>query len=287
MIFNESYTLNNGVTIPKIGLGTWMIENDDAAQAVRDAIGVGYRHFDTAEGYGNEKGVGEGIRSCGVARNELFVTTKIEADYKTYDEAKAGIEGSLRDLDIDYIDLVIIHAPQPWAEFRGEDPYFAENLQVWKALEEAHEAGAIRAIGVSNFAVADLANLLENGTVKPAVNQVLAHISNTPFDVLDYCKENDILVEAYSPMGHGEILSNPVINEMAEKYGVSVAQLCIRYCLELGMLPLPKTGNPDHMRSNADVSFKIAAEDMEILRNITPIKNYGEHSQFPVYSEQV
>lgn len=287
MVLDQSYTLNNGVTIPKLGLGTWMIDNDQAARAVRAATEIGYRHFDTAEGYGNEQGVGEGIRSCGLPRNEVFVTTKLEADYKTYAEAKAGIEGSLRDLDIDYIDLMIIHAPQPWAHFRTDDHYFEGNLQAWKALEEAHQAGKIRAIGVSNVEQVDLENLLANGTVKPAVNQILAHISNTPFDVIGFCQDNGILVEAYSPMGHGEILHNPTIVEMAQRYGVTVAQLCIRYCLELGMLPLPKTANPDHMRTNAQVGFTISAEDLEDLKNVTPIENYGDASQFPVYSEQV
>lgn len=287
MVLDQSYTLNNGVTIPKLGLGTWMIDNGQAARAVRAATEIGYRHFDTAEGYGNEQGVGEGIRSCGLPRNEVFVTTKLEADYKTYAEAKAGIEGSLRDLDIDYIDLMIIHAPQPWAHFRTDDHYFEGNLQAWKALEEAHQAGKIRAIGVSNFEQVDLENLLANGTVKPAVNQILAHISNTPFDVIGFCQDNGILVEAYSPMGHGEILHNPTIVEMAQRYGVTVAQLCIRYCLELGMLPLPKTANPDHMRTNAQVGFTISAEDLEDLKNVTPIENYGDASQFPVYSEQV
>ncbi|MDF1486990.1 aldo/keto reductase [Tessaracoccus caeni] len=287
MVLDQAYTLNNRVTIPKLGLGTWMIDNDQAAGAVRAAAEIGYRHFDTAEGYGNEQGVGEGIRSCGLPRDEVFVTTKLEADYKTYAEAKAGIEGSLRDLDIDYIDLMIIHAPQPWAHFRADDHYFEGNLQAWKALEEAHQAGKIRAIGVSNFEQIDLENLLANGSVKPTVNQILAHISNTPFDVIGFCQDNGILVEAYSPMGHGEILHNPTIVEMAQRYGVTVAQLCIRYCLELGMLPLPKTANPDHMRTNAQVGFTISAEDLEDLKNVTPIENYGDASQFPVYSEQV
>ncbi len=287
MILNETYTLSNGVTIPKLGLGTWMIENDQAAQAVRDAVEIGYRHIDTAEGYGNERGVGKGIRTCGVPRDQLFVTTKLEADYKTYNEAKAGIEGSLRDLDIDYIDLMIIHAPQPWAHFREDDHYFEGNLAAWKALEEAHEAGRIRSIGVSNFQQVDLENLLANGSVKPVVNQILAHISNTPFDVIDYCKNNDILVEAYSPMGHGAVLSNPVIAAMSDRYGVSPAQLCIRYCLELGLLPLPKTANPDHMRSNAEVNFTISRDDMDVLRRVTPITTYGDADEFPVFGGQV
>lgn len=268
MVLNETYTLTGGVEIPKLGLGTWLIDDDKAAQAVRDAIEVGYRHIDTAESYGNERGVGEGVRTSGVPREELFVTTKLEAAYKTYEEAKAGIEGSLEALDIEYIDLMIIHSPWPWPEFGGEDRYFEGNLQAWRALEEAHQAGDIRAIGVSNFERPDLQNIIDNGTVKPVLNQVLAHITHTTFDVIEYSLDQGLVVEAYSPVGHGELLENSEIRRVADKYGVSVPQLSIRYCLQLGLLPLPKTGNPDHMRENAQVDFEISDEDMEALKNL-------------------
>ncbi len=283
MILEETYPLANGTVIPRIGLGTWMIDDDNVAEAIRQAVALGYRHIDTAEGYGNERGVGEGVRTCGVPREELYVTTKLEADYKTYDEAKAGIEGSLAALDIGYIDLMIIHSPWPWSQFRSTDRHFAGNLEAWRALEEFHQAGKIRSIGVSNFEQPDIENLLEHGTVKPVVNQVLAHVTNTPFDVIDYCQTQGILVEAYSPVGHGELLQNQELVAIADKYGVSVPQLCIRYTLQLGLLPLPKTANPDHMRENADVSFTIFDEDMATLRNLAPIKDYGQHSEFPVF----
>jgi diketogulonate reductase-like aldo/keto reductase len=211
------------------------------------------------------------------------VTTKLEADYKTYDDAKAGIEGSLHALDLGHIDLMIIHSPQPWAHFQTEDRYFAGNLAAWRALEEAHAEGRIRSIGVSNFEPADLQNILDNGSVPPVVNQVLAHVGNTPFGVIDYCQSRDILVEAYSPMGHGALLRNPDVARMAERYQVSVPQLCIRYCLQLGMLPLPKTANPDHLRSNAAVDFTITDADMAALTGMEPIKDYGAASEFPVF----
>ena len=283
MILSETYTLSNGLTIPKLGLGTWMIEDDVVAEAVRNAVEIGYRHIDTAEGYGNERGVGEGVRSCGLLREELFVTTKLEANYKTYDEAKAGIEGSLDALDIDYIDLMIIHSPQPWADFHSEDRYFAGNLEAWRALEEAHAADRIRSIGVSNFEQVDLQNLLDNGSVKPVVNQVLAHVGNTPFEVIDFCQSQGILVEAYSPMGHGEILRHPAVVEIAERYGVTVPQLCIRYTLQLGAVSLPKTANPAHMRSNAELDFVISDDDLAALKSVERIKDYGDSSEFPVY----
>ncbi|WP_321448166.1 aldo/keto reductase [uncultured Cohaesibacter sp.] len=283
MILQETYTLSNDVKIPKLALGTWMIEDGDVAEAVKTAVKLGYRHIDTAQAYANERGVGEGIRECGVARDELFLTTKLDASHKNYADAKAAIDESLETLGLDYIDLMIIHSPQPWGDFAGEDRYFEGNLEAWRALEEAYEAGKIRAIGVSNFEKADLDNLLDNAKIKPMINQVLAHVSNTPFELIDYTQSKGIQVEAYSPVAHGKILDNEKIGEMAKKYGVSIPQLCIRYCLELGLLPLPKTANPDHMKSNADVNFEISADDMETLKNIERIKDYGDASMFPVF----
>ncbi|WP_108658283.1 aldo/keto reductase [Acuticoccus kandeliae] len=283
MILNETYALPNGVEIPKLGLGTWMIDDGAVAKAVRTAVDLGYQHIDTAQAYANERGVGEAVRDCGVPRADLFVTTKLDAGIKDHAGAKASIDGSLATLGLDYIDLMIIHSPQPWSEFGGADRHFEGNLLAWKALEEAYEAGKIRAIGVSNFQKADLANLLENASIKPMVNQILAHVSNTPFDLIADCERNSILVEAYSPVGHGKILNNAEIGAMASKYEVSVPQLCIRYCLELGLLPLPKTANPDHMRTNADVDFEISDADMETLKNAESIKDYGDASIFPVY----
>lgn len=285
MILNQTRTLNNGVDIPVLGLGTWMIDDDKAAQVVRDAAEAGYRHFDTAQAYGNERGVGDGLRTSGIARDELFVTTKLAAEIKSLAEAREAIDGSLAKLGLDYIDLMIIHSPQPWAEFRKGDHFFEGNLAAWQALEEALQAGKLRAIGVSNFEEIDLDNILDNGTVPPAVNQFLAHISNTPFGLAEYTRSKGIAVEAYSPLGHGEILDNAEIAEMAKRYGVGVPQLAIRYCLHLGFITLPKTQTPAHMRSNADVDFEIRAEDMETLKSIAPIEDYGEASDFPVYGK--
>ena len=284
MILNETYTLPNDVKIPKLGLGTWMIDDSDVAEAVKKAVELGYRHIDTAQAYANERGVGEGVRNCGVSRDQLFVTTKLDAGIKSYDEAKKAIDGSLETMGLDYIDMMIIHSPQPWDDFGSDNRHFEGNIEAWRALEEAYEAGKLRAIGVSNFQKEDLDNLLENSKVKPMLDQVLAHVSNTPFELIDYIKENGMIAEAYSPVGHGKILDNAEIADMATKYGVSVPQLCIRYTLQLGLLPLPKTGNPDHMRSNADVDFEISEADMETLKNAEPIKDYGDASVFPVYS---
>lgn len=283
MILQENYKLSNGVEIPKVGLGTWFISDDDVVKAVQDAVKLGYRHIDTAQAYQNERGVGEGIRTSGVKREDLFVTTKLAAEVKSYDEAVAAIDNSLKTMGLDYIDMMIIHSPKPWMEFHEEDPFFEGNREAWKALEEAYKAGKLRAIGLSNFQKEDLDNILENCTVKPMVNQVLAHISNTPKELIEYCKSKDILVEAYSPVAHGELMKNEEVKKISEKYNASVPQLSIRYCIELGLLPLPKTANPDHMESNAAIDFEISAEDMDTLLNLEQIKDYGESSNFPVY----
>ncbi len=284
MILNETYTLSNSVKIPKLGLGTWMLTDSEAAQAVRDAVAMGYRHIDTAQAYGNEAGVGEGIRTCGISRDELFVTSKVAAENKSYDSAAQSIDETLRKTGLDCIDMMIIHSPQPWAEFRSEKRYFEENREVWRALEDAYKAGKVRAIGVSNFLEDDLENILNSCGIKPMVNQILAHISNTPLSLIDFCNKNGIQTEAYSPIAHGEALKNKAIADIAAKYSVTPAQLCVRYVLDLGMVALPKTANPEHMKANADVDFNISDEDLNTLKNFEKIKDYGEYSFFPVFS---
>lgn len=284
MILQETYRLENGVQIPKLGLGTWFIEDENAAQAVRDAVTAGYRLIDTAQAYGNERGVGEGVRTCGLPREQLFVTSKVAAEAKSYEAAARSIDETLAKMGLEYLDMMIIHSPQPWAEFRVENRYFAENKEVWRALEDAYAAGKLRAIGVSNFLRDDLENLLEDCRIKPMVNQILLHITNTDRALLGFCREQGILVEAYSPIAHGEALKNPAITQMARKYNVTPAQLCIRYVLQLGTVALPKTANPAHMRDNGAVDFQISPEDMQTLEAMEKIESYGEFDMFPVFS---
>ena len=283
-MYKEILTLNNGVKIPQLGLGTWFIDDDKVAEAVKEATKLGYRHFDTAQAYGNERGVGEGIRTCGIAREELFVVSKVAAEHKTYEEAKASIDETLNKMGLDYLDMMIIHSPQPWVKVnQSDDRYVEGNRAAWKALEEAYKEGKLKAIGVSNFQIGDIESILETCEIKPMVNQILLHISNTPIELVEYCQKNDIAIEAYSPIAHGEILNQPEIAAMAEKYGVSVPQLCIRYTLQLGTISLPKTGNPEHMKTNGDVEFEISPEDMEVLKNFKHIESYGDSGVFPVY----
>ena len=283
-MYTNTLTLSNEVKIPQLGLGTWFIDDADAAEAVKAAVKLGYRHFDTAQAYGNERGVGEGIRTCGIPREELFVVSKVAAELKTYEDAKKSIDETLTKMGLDYLDMMIIHSPQPWVKVnQSDDRYVEGNRAAWRALEDAYKAGKLRAIGVSNFQIGDLDSLLQACTIKPMVNQILLHISNTPLELVEYCQNSGIAVEAYSPIAHGEILHQPEIRAMAEKYGVTVPQLCIRYTLQLGAISLPKTANPAHMESNAQVDFSISTEDMETLKHFKHIESYGESGCFPVY----
>lgn len=283
----QTIQLSNGITMPQLALGTWLIHDADAAAAVRSAIQCGYRHIDTAQAYGNERGVGEGIRTCGIDRKDIFLTTKVAAEHKSYEAAAASIDHSMELLQTGYIDLLLIHCPQPWAEYNiSSYRYEKENQAVWRAMEEALVAGKVRAIGVSNFVESDLESLKAAAKIQPMANQFLCHISNTPLALIDYCHSRGIATMAYSPVAHGAALHNPHIAAMADKYKVTIPQLCIRYCLQLGMSALPKSANPDHIRQNAQVDFVIADEDMELLKHIERIQNYGEHDRWPVFGRK-
>lgn len=283
-MINEFFELSNGLKIPKVGLGTWLIDNDKVEEVVECALEAGYRHIDTAQAYGNEEGVGKAIRKSNIARQDLFITSKIAAEAKTYQEAYDSINETLNKMGLDYLDLMIIHSPQPWQEFRDDNRYFKENKEVWKALETAYQEGKVKAIGVSNFLKDDLENILTSCQIKPMVNQILTHISNTKTELIKFCKENDILVEAYSLIAHGAILKNENIIAMANKYNVSVARLCIRYIIQLGLVALPKASSKEHLIDNLKVDFEISEEDVEVLKAIKTIEDYGQDDFFPVFS---
>lgn len=282
-MINKTITLNNGAEIPALGFGTWCIDDDKAAQAVKNAIEVGYRHIDTAQAYANERGVGEGIRQSGIERNKLFAVSKIAAENKTYESAARSIDETLNKMQLDYLDMMIIHSPQPWAEWRGEKRYFEENIQVWRALEDAFTVGKLRAIGVSNFLSDDLDNILSHCKIKPQVNQILCHIGNMPKTLIEKCFKEGIAVEAYSPIAHGEAIKNPAIIQTAAKYGVSVPQLCIKFIIQSGLVALPKASSYEHIKQNSELDFEITEEDMQLLASLD-FKNYGEYSYFPVFS---
>ena len=267
MVKDEFFVLNNGVKIPKVGLGTWQISDEDVTSAVITAINNGYKHIDTAIDYGNEKGVGKGIKKSKINRENLFVTTKIPAHIKTYKQAKQCIVESLERLQLDYVDLMLIHSPRPWEMLWDENAprYYQENLEVYKAIEEAYKEGKVKSIGLSNFFVEDVRNILENVEIKPVVNQICIYIGNTPLELINCCKSHDMLLQAYSPIATGRLLNNEVVKSMADKYNVSIAQLCIKYCLQIDTLPLPKSSKESHIIDNLKLDFDISQEDMEVL----------------------
>ena len=278
----DTLKLSNGNLIPTLSYGTWLIPNDKAANCVKMALEAGYRHIDTAQAYGNEEGVGQGIKESGIKREDIYLTTKVMAELKSYEEAKKSIDDSLKRLGVDYVDLILIHCPQPWKEFRGEKRYFGENIEVWKALEEAYEAGKVKSIGVSNFLIDDLENIFNNCKIRPMVNQILCHIGNTPIDVIKFCQQNDIVVESYSPIAHGAALSNETIAKMAKKYNVSIPQLCIKYTLQLETISIPKASSKEHIENNTKLDFTISKEDMVELIKLNEI-DYGKDSFWPVF----
>ena len=281
-----NFKLNNGVQIPAIGLGTWLIDNDRVPEVIKNAVKIGYRHIDTAQAYENEEGVGIGIKECGIDRKDLFITSKIRAEYKDYESAKRSIDESLEKLGLEYIDLMIIHSPEPWSEFRiSDNNYYKENIEVWRALEDAYLEGKLKAIGVSNFHVDDLQNIINNCRIKPMINQVLAHIGQTPFEIIDFCKKESIIVEAYSPIAHGEANRIEEVQKIATKYNKSFAKICLKYCLDLGLVVLPKASSFEHLEDNFNLDFDISDEDMEFLKRVEPLKDYGKHDFFPVFKQ--
>ena len=222
----DFFTLANGVTIPAIGFGTWQIPSGDIAyNSVKEALKAGYRHIDTAQAYGNEASVGQAILDSGIDRGEIFVTSKLPAEIKSYDQAVRRIQFTIKKIGLEYIDLYLIHAPWPWDQI-GAD-YTKENIEVWRAMEEFYETGKTRSIGISNFNVKDIDAILENSRIKPMANQIKLHIGHPQLEITEHCRRNGILVEGYSPLATGRILINTHIALIAEKYGKSVPQLSV------------------------------------------------------------
>lgn len=265
--FQKTYELNNGVKLPKVGFGTWQVKyGDEAYNAVSMAIKNGYIHIDTALAYGNEESVGKAIKDSKIKREDIFITTKLPAEMKTAEEAEQAINKSLKNLGVDYIDLYLIHAPWPWSEM-GKDCRVG-NVEVYKVMEKYYKAGKLRAIGVSNFSPSDIKNILEHCEVKPAVNQIGYFIGIDQSETIEYCNEMGIFIEAYSPLGIGYLLSNEDIKKVAEKYDVSSAQICLRYLLQKGVAPLPKSVHEERIIQNSQLDFVITDEDMAFLDTI-------------------
>lgn len=265
--YQKTYELYNGVKIPKVGFGTWQVESgEEAYNSVLTALKAGYKHIDTALAYGNEKSVGKAIRDSKINRKELFITTKLPAEVKTYQEAEMAFIESINNLKLDYIDLYLIHAPWPWNEM-GKD-CSKGNIEVYKVLEKYYKLGKIKAIGVSNFSPKDIENIINNCSIKPMVNQIDYFIGFRHEDTIEYCKNNGIFIEAYSPLGIGFLLSNKDVQQVAVKYNVSAAQIALRYLLQKGVAPLPKSTHEERIIQNTQLDFEISKEDMEFLDSI-------------------
>lgn len=266
----KSYTLNNGVSIPVLGFGTWKAENGEVAyEAVLEALKAGYRHIDTAAIYKNEESVGRAIRDSGLPRQEIFVTTKLWNTNHSYDEARQAFEESMEKLGLDYLDLYLIHWPNP-KPLRENEGWKTRNADVWRAMEDLYQEGKIRAIGVSNFLPHHLDALLETARVIPAVNQVRLAPGVYQEEVVDYCKEKGILLETWGPFGQGELFEQKEAQEIAAKHGKSVAQIALAWSLAEGFLPLPKSVTVSRIQSNLDCfGIELSKEEREILKTIS------------------
>ena len=258
----NSYTLSNNVSIPELGFGTWQTPNGDVAvSAVKKALEVGYRHIDTAQGYKNEDSVGQAIKESGIPREEIFLTTKLWNENHSYDLVLSSFEESLKKLQTDYIDLFLIHWPNP-VKFR--DNWQSANAETWRAMEELYQAGKIKAIGVSNFLPHHFEELKKTATIFPMVNQIFLAPGELQKEVVSYCQEHNVLLEAYSPLGTGKIFDVPEMQELSDKYGKTIAQIAIRWSLQHGFLLLPKSVTPSRIEENLAVfDFELSDEDMQ------------------------
>ena len=261
---NDRYFLNNGAKMPTIGFGTWQTPDGDVAKnSVIDAINAGYRLIDTAAAYGNEESVGKGIKESGINRYDLFVTTKLWNDKHGYQETIQAIDESLEKLGLDYLDLYLIHWPNPKAV---RDHWAELNAESWRAMEDQYKAGKLRAIGVSNFRREHMDELLKTASIRPAVNQIYLNPSDMQEEVVSYNNELDILSEAYSPLGTGGLIGNKTVGEVAEHYGKTPAQVLLRWSLQHQFAPLPKSVHTDRIKENVDIfDFVIDEEDMKTL----------------------
>lgn len=272
MIRDDKLTTTNGVQIPKLGLSMRLLNDAKAAKSLRKALPLGYRHIATSQAHHNEEGLGLVLRETfdagTLAREDIILTSKISAEHTTTASAAASIDESLARLGVTYLDAMLVDAPSA----KDEDG-FESVLAAYRALEEALEAGKVRAIGVTGFGPEAMARFLDACTVAPHINQTLAHIGNLPLDTLRFCRDHGILVEAFAPIGHGEARNIPKVMRMAAKYDVESAQLCLRYALELGMIVLPRAAHRRHLASNLELDFQIAASDMEELTALSAKKN--------------
>ncbi len=276
---SDTFTLSNGIKIPCVGFGTWRAPDGEVAvSSVKEALKVGYRHIDTAAAYRNEGSVGKAIKESGVPREEIFVTSKLWNADHGYESTLRAFEKTMEELELEYLDLYLIHWPVP--KIHRED-WKEATLGTWRAFEKLYKEGKIKAIGVSNFKVHHLQHLIDNCEIKPMVNQIEFHPSCLREDIVNFCRENNILVEAWSPLASGEVFKVEELKPIAEKYNKNVAQLVIRWVLQKEVLPLPKSVHSDRIKSNGEIfDFEISYEDMHLIDKITSCKGSGSDPDF-------
>ncbi|QQQ85609.1 aldo/keto reductase [Peptacetobacter hiranonis] len=261
----KEYTvLSNGVKMPNLAFGTFKVNEGDDVQIILDAINVGYRHFDTAAFYNTEEALGKAIKKSGIPREEFFITTKVWKTCMGYEGAKKSFEESLEKLDMDYVDLLLIHWPRP----DEKSDWKKLDIETWKAFEEIYKEGRAKAIGVSNFLNHHMQNILDNCEVVPMVNQIEFHPGYIQKDVVDFDKEHGIVVEAWSPLGRERVFKDELLNKLAQKYGKSVAQICLAFALQMDVVPLPKSSSAERMKQNMDIDFELEEEDFEKIVNM-------------------
>lgn len=272
---HDTYTLNNGVKIPCVAFGTYKAAQGDNVEILKMAIESGYRYFDTASFYGTEKYLGQAIKESGIPREEFFITSKMWKEEMGYEGAKEAFGRSLENLGTDYLDLYLIHWPLPTPDC---ETWKALDIDTWKALEELYEEGKVKAVGLSNFLPHHIENLLENCRIKPMVDQLEFHPGYNQAAAVQYCKEHDIQVQAWSPIGRGRVLEDDMIVKLASKYGVSPAQICLKYALQKDVIPLPKSSSAERMKQNQDLFFfEISKEDMYRIDTMPQTGWSGEH----------
>ena len=270
----DTYTLSNGVHIPCVGFGTWQSKDGpEARDSVAEALRAGYRHIDTAQGYGNEESVGQAIKESGLKREDIFITSKLTNSVRGYNETLSAFHESLRKLGTDYMDLFLIHWPRP-INFR--DDWEAQNAQSWRAMEDLYREGKVRAIGISNFHPHHIEALLKTATVAPMVNQIRLAPGDTQDEVVSFSREKGMLLEAYSPLGVGKVFEVPQMKDLARKYGKSIAQIAIRWSLQRGYLPLPKSVTAERIRENTQIfDFNLDDEDVELIAGLKGCVGYS------------
>lgn len=276
----DTYTLSNGLKIPCMGFGTYNPKEGDNHQIIHTAIEVGYRYFDTASLYETERALGQTIRESGIARDEFFIASKAWIDELGYEETKQAFERTLNRLQMDYLDLYLIHWPR---RTEGDTDWKERNLGAWCAMEELYAKGKIKGLGLSNFLPHHMENILKNCKVQPVVDQLEVHPGYSQEAATAYCKSKGVVVQAWSPLGRSAMLKHPVLLEMAEKYEKSVAQLCLRFLVQKNIIPLVKTSTEARMKENMDIfDFEITWEDMSILECMPQDAWLGEHPDFSI-----